>query len=73
MDLSKACDIMNHTILKQKLEHYGFRVIFLDFMMQIIHDRRYFVNVNGEYSEIHNVNIGVLRVQLLDHCYLYFT
>ena len=59
MDLSKACDIMNHTILKQKLEHYGFRVIFLDFMMQIVHDRRYFVNVNGIYSEIHNVNIGV--------------
>ena len=50
---------MNHTILKQNLEHYGFRGIFLDFMMQFVQDRRYFVNVNGINSEIHNVNIGV--------------
>ena len=59
MDLSKAFDVMNHNILKQKLEHYGFRGIFLDFMMQFVQDRRYFVNVNGINSEIHNVNIGV--------------
>ena len=59
MDLSKAFDVMNHEILKQKLEHYGFRGIFLDFMMQFVQDRRYFVNVNGLNSDIHNVNIGV--------------
>ena len=59
MDLSKAFDVMNHEILKQKLDHYGFRGIFLDFMMQFIQDRRYFVNVNGLNSDIRNVNIGV--------------
>lgn len=59
MDLSKAFDVMNHEILKQKLEHYGFRGIFLDFMMQFVQDRRYFVNVNGLNSDIRNVNIGV--------------
>ena len=59
MDLSKAFDVMNHNILKQKLEHYGFRGMFLDFMMQFVQDRRYFVNVNGLNSDIRNVNIGV--------------
>ena len=41
MDLSKAFDVMNHEILKQKLEHYGFRGIFQNFMMQFMQDRRY--------------------------------
>ena len=59
MDLRKAFYVMNHEILKQKLDHYGFRGIFLDFMMQFIQDRGYFVNVNGCNSDIHNVNIGV--------------
>ena len=59
MDLSKAFDVMNHDILKQKLEHYGFRGLFLNFMMQFVQDRRYFVNINGLNSDIHNVKIGV--------------
>ena len=28
-------------------------------MMQFVQDRRYFVNINGLNSDIHNVNIGV--------------
>ena len=62
MDLSKAFDVMNHEILKQKLDHYGFRGIFLDFMMQFIQDRRYFVNVNGLNSDIRNVNIVIFNL-----------
>ena len=59
MDLSKAFDVMDHSILKIKLEHYGFRGSFLDFIMSFLIQRKYFVYVNGHSSEIKTVNIGV--------------
>ena len=59
MDLSKAFDIMSHNILKIKLEHYGFRGSFLDFLMDFLKDRKYFVNVNGKSSVTRTSNIGV--------------
>ena len=59
MDLSKAFDVLNHNILKCKLEHYGFRHNFLQFIMDFIKDRKYFVSVNGHSSHTRTVNIGV--------------
>ncbi|CAL4115926.1 unnamed protein product [Meganyctiphanes norvegica] len=59
MDLSKAFDVMSHSILKKKLEHYGFRGSFLDFLMNFLKDRRYFVSVNGYLSDEKLSNIGV--------------
>ena len=59
MDLSKAFDVIDHSIIETKLEHYGFRGIFLDFLMNFIKERKYFVSVNGLKSEINTVNIGV--------------
>ena len=59
MDLSKAFDVMSHTILKIKLDHYGFRGEFLNFLMSYLKDRRYFVNVNGFSSDTRLSNIGV--------------
>ena len=59
MDLSKAFDLIDHKILKQKLEHYGFRGKFLEFLMNFVQNRRYFVNVNGSNSETKVVDIGV--------------
>ena len=59
MDLSKAFDVMSHEILKIKLEHYGFRGSFLDFLMSFLKDRKYFVSVNGYISDLKKSNIGV--------------
>ena len=59
MDLSKAFDVMNHDILEIKLEHYGFRRDFLNFLMSFIRNRKYFVHVNGANSKTNIVNIGV--------------
>ena len=59
MDLSKAFDVLNHNILKSKLEHYGFRSNFLNFLMSFIENREYFVSANGHISDKRTVNIGV--------------
>ena len=59
MDLSKAFDVINHDILKHKLYHYGFRGNFLNFLLNYIKDRHYFVHVNGINSDMKILNIGV--------------
>ena len=59
MDLSKAFDVINHEILKNKLDHYGFRGNFLNFLLNFIKDRTYFVHVNGLNSDMKMLNIGV--------------
>ena len=61
MDLSKAFDVLNHNILKCKLEHYGFRNNFLQFIMSFVEDREYFVSANGHISQTKTVNIGVAQ------------
>ena len=59
MDLSKAFDIMDHDILKIKLRHYGFRDNILDFLMNFLTNRQYFVSINGKTSSKRSVKIGV--------------
>ena len=59
LDLSKAFDVIDHSILETKLEHYGFRGKFLEFLLSFIKDRQYFVHVNGINSDCRTVNIGV--------------
>ena len=59
MDLSKAFDVLNHDILKSKLEHYGFRDNFLNLLMNFVENRQYFVSANGYTSSTKTVNIGV--------------
>ena len=59
MDLSKAFDVIDHKILETKLEHYGFRGKFLEFLISYVKDRKYFVYVNGNSSKTELVNIGV--------------
>ena len=59
MDLSRAFDVIDHKILETKLEHYGFRGKFLEFLINYVKDRKYFVYVNGNSSKTELVNIGV--------------
>ena len=59
MDLSKAFDLMDHSISKIKLEHYGFRGTTLNFLINFLNERNYFVSVNGLQSVKKSVKIGV--------------
>ena len=65
MNLSKAFDVIYHKILETKLEHFGFRGKFLEFLLSFIKDRKYFVHINGKNSETKSVNIGVPFSDLL--------
>ncbi|CAL4156996.1 unnamed protein product, partial [Meganyctiphanes norvegica] len=42
MDLSKAFDVIDHKILEKKLEHYGFRGKFLEFLLSFIKKQKIF-------------------------------
>ena len=59
LDLSKAFDSVNHTILLSKLEHYGVRGVALDFFRSYLNKRQQFTIVNGQASELLTVICGV--------------
>lgn len=71
MDLSKAFDTVNHTILLAKLERYGIRGVGLKLFKSYLRDRFMKVNVNGHSSERHKINISVPQWSVLGPVLLY--
>ena len=65
LDFSKAFDTVNHEILLQKLEHYGFRGIAYSWFKSYLHKRTQTVNINGTNAKELNVNCGVLQGSVL--------
>ena len=59
IDLKKAFDTVDHTILIQKLCHYGVQGRELDWFKSYLQDRKQCCKVNGHTSKIANVNCGV--------------
>ena len=65
IDLKKAFDTVNHTILLEKLHYYGFRGHCNDFIRSYLSNRKQFVHCNGTNSEIMNIDCGVPQGSVL--------
>ena len=52
-------DTVNHSILLQKLEHYGIRDVAYTWFKSYLTDRRQYVHLNGINSETKDINCGV--------------
>ena len=59
IDLQKAFDTVNHSILLKKLEHYGIRGVELSWFSSYLSKRKQFVSVNGSTSDYLEVSCGV--------------
>ena len=65
IDPFKAFDTSNHEILLDKLEHYGVRVITLQWCKSYLSYRKQFVQYNGYSSSSLNITCGVPQGSIL--------
>ena len=59
IDLRKAFDTVNHSILLTKLDHYGIRGIALQWFKSYLNNRKQYLFINGESSHLKEVSCGV--------------
>ena len=64
-DLSKAFDTLNHTILLQKLDHYGIRGKANEWFRSYLKDRKQYVELNNMKSSCLPIDTGVPQGSIL--------
>ena len=65
LDLKKAFNLVDRTILLHKLEYYGFRGVCRDFLYSYLNERKQFVDVESETSSYSDVKYGVPQGSVL--------
>ena len=65
LDLKKAFDTVDHTILLKKLHYYGIRGLSHDLLASYLSNRKQCIYVNQVYSNILNISTGVPQGSVL--------
>ena len=65
LDLKKAFDTVDHSILFEKLRHYGFRNVSNLWFKNYLSNRTQFVSINENNSSIRTINCGVPQGSVL--------
>ena len=65
IDFSKAFDMVEHTILLKKLEHYGIRGAALSWLKSYLDNREQFVSISGVNSSRKRMGYGVPQGSIL--------
>ena len=65
LDLSKAFDTVNHTILIKKLEYYGIRGIAKDWFCSYLSNRKQLVSIGNVRSDLKPITCGVPQGSVL--------
>ena len=65
IDHKKAFDIVNHSILLRKLDHYGIRGTSHEWFVSYLYNRKQYVSVNGHVSDELVITHGVPQGSVL--------
>ncbi|KAL5270295.1 hypothetical protein ACHWQZ_G001139 [Mnemiopsis leidyi] len=65
LDYSKAFDVLDHSTLLYKLDHYGIRGIAKEWFESYLTNRNQFVSINGNCSESKQIEYGVPQGSIL--------
>ena len=66
LNLCAAFDTVNHTLLKNVMEHYfGLRDTALQWLISYVSDRPFSVQIGNSFSQTHTINFSVQQGSIL--------